>query len=141
MGQIQRIQSVYLFFAAILAVAFFMFPFASAEIQSTGFFDDGIFNYLDHLVLTILSIAVLLLCVLPIFLYNNRNLQMSLIKINLLSLLLLLILLIYFFLAISHKYYFGVSFFVPMVVIIFLFLAYRAIGQDEKLVRDSDRLR
>ena len=141
MGQIQRIQSIYLFFAAILAVAFFMFPFASAEIQPSGFFDDGIFNYQDHLVLTILSIAVLLLCVLPIFLYNNRNLQMSLIKTNVLSLLLLLAILIYFIFEISHKYHFGVSLFVPLAVTIFLVLAYRAIGQDEKLVRDSDRLR
>ncbi len=141
MGQIQRIQSIYLLIAALITSALFLFPFATAEVQVQGYFQDGSLDYQDHLGLMILCGVVLGLSVLPVFVYNNRNLQINMLRANVLTCVGLAALLLYFVSQIPHQYQLGISLFIPIVVVFVLALAIRAIGQDEKLVRDSDRLR
>lgn len=141
MGQIQRIQSIYLVFAALTATALFLFPFATAEIQVQGYFQDGDLDCQDHLGLMVLSAVILGLSVVPVFVYNNRIVQINLVRINVLSCVVLSALLIYFIREIPHQFRVGISLFIPIIVVLVLAMAIRAIGQDEKLVRNSDRLR
>ena len=142
---IQRIQTIYLFLGAAAALALFGLPVATtAEAQAdSALFADAVFNLQDHMLLMgAFGLTGLLLLVI-IFLYNNRKLQVNLVK----GVLVLC----------GAGIGFGVSrFFIdqaadaaqpaagialPLLVIVFTILAIRKINKDEKLVRPVDRLR
>ena len=142
---IQRIQSIYLFLAAAAVLALFAIPFAtSSEAQADSvIFADAAFNVQDSIPMMIgFGLAGALLLII-IFLYNNRKLQMTLTKVGL-------------FLAglgigaAAQRYFadsaadaaqFSAGVALPVVAVIFAFLALRNISKDEKLVRAVDRLR
>lgn len=141
MGQLQRIQSVYLLLAAFLGAALFLLPVATAPEQTEGMLADGVLNLNDHLALLVLTIGVVVLSFVTIFLYNNRILQMNLGKLNMVLTVGLLGLAAYLFSNVQGIASIGVGLFLPVVVLVFLWLANRNINKDERLVRDSDRLR
>lgn len=142
---IQRIQTIYLFLAAAAAGALFALPIATTtEAQTESVvFADAAFEVQDATTMMVAFGLVALLLVVIIFLYSNRKLQMNLTKLGL-------------FLtgvgigaAAYHLFTdqaasiaqpaVGVA--LPLLVLIFSFLALRNIGKDEKLVRSVDRLR
>lgn len=141
MGQIQRIQSIYLLIAAVLGAALFAFPFATAPVQQEGMLVDGAFDVNDHTGLIVLTVLVIILSFVTIFLYNNRVLQMNLGKLNIVLLLGLIGLAGYVFSTISVATSLGLGLVVPILVLILVFLANKNIQKDEKLVRSADRLR
>lgn len=152
---IQRIQTLYLFISFILMLVLFFFPLAgilSSEGQLYTFQFDGL-HYIDHQTVYIQTIPpIILLSVIvavnfvTIFLYKRRILQMRLSFINML-LMLGYIGLSYFYItdfsnqlqaeAVNYKI---VDAF-PLVSAIFTYLAIRAIGKDEALIRSIDRIR
>lgn len=141
MGQIQRVQSIYLLVAAIIGSTLFGLPFATAPAQPEGMLVDGAFDINDHIALIILTIVVVLLSFVTIFLYNNRVLQMNLGKLNIVLLLGLLGLAGYLFYTLPVATSLGLGLIVPVVVFVLILLANRNIKKDEKLVRSADRLR
>lgn len=142
---IQRIQSIYLLLAtAISGGLIFVFNLWSTPKHTTFVID--LFKE-DSLLLNGISLLFLLsafsTCV-AIFLYKRRQLQFVLGRISILINLLLLGLLIYVSLTlpgemkISEK---GIGMFLPIIAIVFVVFANKAIQKDEDLVKSVDRLR
>ncbi|BDS10993.1 DUF4293 domain-containing protein [Aureispira anguillae] len=141
MGQIQRIQSVYLFLASLFGGSLFGLPFATGPVEKEGMLMDGYLNINDNIGLIILTVAVVVLSLAAIFLYNNRVLQMNLGKLNLVLALALLVFAGYLFSTVQAIATVGGGLFMPILVMLFVVLANKNIQKDEKLVRDSNRLR
>ncbi len=141
MGQIQRVQSIYLLVAGITSSALFALPFATAPAQADGMLQDGAFDINDHYALLVMTILIVLLSFVTIFLYNNRVLQMNLGKLNIVLLLGLIGVAGYLFRTLSVTTSLGLGIMIPALVFVFVLLANRNINKDEKLVRSADRLR
>jgi hypothetical protein len=141
MGQLQRIQSVYLFLASLVGSSLFLLPFASGPTKSEGLLSDGYLNINDNIGLIILTVLVVVLSLATIFLYNNRVLQMNLGKLNILVTIGLFAFAAYLFYTIQTIATLGGGLFMPILVVLFVVLANKNINKDEKLVRDSNRLR
>ncbi|MDE5808853.1 MAG: DUF4293 domain-containing protein [Muribaculaceae bacterium] len=135
---IQRIQSIYLLVATVLAGFFCMSSYNAVKIE------EEILNIYpkDNPVILIVSILVALLLFISIFLFKDLKRQKTVILISM-------------FLIVAL----GVSIFILMMTnsaglvswsygalllvgaLIFALLAYRAISSDQKILRDSDRIR
>jgi hypothetical protein len=150
---IQRIQTIYLLLAAISLVCPVFLPLATATgdqaaLLATGdnFFADGTFWSKEHpagyslfiLIAGIFSI---------IFLYKNRPKQMQ--SAGVMAFAVLIFIVLYVALGALNAQRLpdnasvqpGIGAYPPVLAIVFLILAYRAIKKDENLVRSSDRLR
>lgn len=156
---IQRIQSVWLFLAAAVMLALFMFPYLqfsdtfglAAALKVTGEYGsvDGIsVRHQFYIFQTIATVALAIFPLYIIFLYKSRKKQISLIYLH--AVLVVIFGAWMYFNANStlalHNQQFtagniGVGFFLLPIMLIFLLLAVRAIRKDEKLVRSADRLR
>jgi hypothetical protein len=141
MGQLQRIQSVYLFLASLVGSSLFLLPFASGPTEAQGVLSDGYLNINDNIGLIILTVLVVVLSLATIFLYNNRVLQMNLGKLNILVTLGLFGFAAYLFYTIQTIATLSGGLFMPILVVVFVVLANKNINKDEKLVKDSNRLR
>ncbi len=142
---IQRIQSIYLFLAAAAAGAMFALPIATtAEAQAdSAVFADAAFEVQDTMAMMIaFGLAAMLLLVI-IFLYSNRTLQMNLTKAGLFVTGVGVGVGVYQFFndeaADLAQPAAGIA--LPILVVVFSYLALRNIRKDEKLVRSVDRLR
>lgn len=146
---IQRIQSLFLFLGGALMLAVLGFPFATTEsvIAGSAYFNDAAFSARDNLALLALYGLSGVLALAAIFLFRNRTLQMRLAIFSAIAGVLAIGLTILFFWQDSKALESlapvqdGVSAYLPVLGLIGLFLAYRYIGKDEKLVRSMDRLR
>lgn len=142
---IQRIQSIYLFLAAGAALALFALPMATTtEAQADSvLFADASYTVQDHSILMGGFALIGLILLVVIFLYSNRKLQMNLIK----GVLFLIGVAVGF--GVSNLFSDqaadlaqpSVGAALPLLALIFAFLALRNINKDEKLVRSVDRLR
>jgi hypothetical protein len=89
-------------------------------------------------------IASAILSILTVFLFKDRKLQFVIGRVIVLINLFLLVLLIYLSLtlsgetSVSEK---GIGMFLPILVILLIVLANKAIKKDEDLVKSADRLR
>ena len=135
---LQRIQTIYLFLA-FLCSAGLIFVFELGENVA------GVPVYADDLLLVfalfMISAAISLL---TIFLFKNRKLQFMLGRLNILLNLILLGLFVYWSLNISGEAYVsekGIGMLIPVISIVFLVLANKAVKKDEDLVKSVDRLR
>ncbi len=135
---LQRIQTIYLFLAALISgVLIFFVSLWTNEAGESVFVE-------DVLVALGLFIGSAVLSFISIFLFNNRKLQFVLGRINILLNFFLLGVFVYWSLSvpgemeISEK---GIGMFIPVLSIVFLVLANKAIKKDEDLVKSVDRLR
>ncbi len=138
---IQRIQSIWLFLAAICAFLTIRFSFYSGNKMVNG---QKTFTQLtaenSPLHLLILSVAAGLGALIAVFLYKDRKLQM---RITVVTLLLSIVNIVLYFFE-TKKFAegnFDLSAIFSFAVPLFLFLAMRGINRDQKLVRSLDRLR
>lgn len=135
---LQRIQTIYLFLAALISgVLIFFVSLWSNEAGESVFVEEVLIAmglFLGSAVLSFISI----------FLFKNRKLQFVLGRINILLNFFLLGVFVYWSLSvpgemeISEK---GIGMFIPVLSIVFLVLANKAIKKDEDLVKSVDRLR
>ncbi|MBE9468947.1 MAG: DUF4293 domain-containing protein [Bacteroidetes bacterium] len=151
---IQRIQSLYLFIVLLLITAMFFLPFANFSLTGNAY----CFNYLgivnlqsNDLLVKILPIVILLILILiiglfSIFRFKKRKFQIKLGKINIIFLAALVAIevlslhrIIYYFKAENFKCLFPLI--LPVISIILILLANKAIRKDEDLVRSVDRIR
>jgi hypothetical protein len=142
---IQRIQTVYLLCASIVSgVLIFVFNLWKAIEKSIFALD--LFNSESYVIklIPILFLVSAVLAFVAIFLFKNRKLQFVTGRLTILINLILLGLLIYLSLtlpgeaAVSEK---GIGMFIPILVILLIVLANKAIKKDEDLVKSADRLR
>lgn len=154
---LQRIQSVYLFLAGLIIFALFLFPlihnvsFAGipSTIKVTGvFIDKGAapLKVKDFPALTVATVILGLLPLIPVFMYSNRKLQIGL------SYVYMLVIFAYTYWQVQtiksltdiSVYKFdnlGIGVFICPISIVLTLLAVKAIQRDEKLIKSADRLR
>ncbi|MCF4102024.1 DUF4293 domain-containing protein [Gillisia sp. M10.2A] len=135
---LQRIQTIYLFIAALLSgVLIFFVSLWSNEAGEPVIVQDVLLAFAMFLGSAALSLIT-------IFLFKNRKLQFVLGRINILLNFFLLGVFVYWSLTvpgemqISEK---GIGMFIPVLSIVFLVLANKAIKKDEDLVKSVDRFR
>jgi drug/metabolite transporter (DMT)-like permease len=140
---IQRIQSVWLFLAALCAALTYKLSFYSGN--QTGADNRIVFKELtasSNFILLITTAVLVAGGIFIIFLYKNRKQQLWL-TISA-AILAAINLIIYFGQTkkfISDQSNYDLSAIVSLVIPVFLILAARAIWKDEKLVKSLDRLR
>jgi hypothetical protein len=149
---IQRIQSVFLLIAVILMVVFAFFPALSFEMADKtvlyGALETGRAGsmHIDPLLFT-LTILISLLALIDIFLFKNLQRQMTVCFVDILiGIAMLVAICIQAFVVanrdgdgwvVNWQWYL----ILPVLSIIFLMLAHKAMSRDKKTLRDADRLR
>jgi hypothetical protein len=143
---IQRIQSLYLLVAALISGGLiFVFNIWTEKSQKVVFVADLISDPITiHKTILFSFLISALLSVTSIFLFKNRQLQFVLGRLNMLINLYLLGVLIFVSqtvsgeTSVSEK---GIGMFLPIIVVLLLVIANKAIKKDEDLVKSVDRLR
>jgi len=151
---IQRMQSVYLFLVFIVAVVLMFFPLATFNLGDSIFQMNMMgFSGADHLdfelpnVMAIGIFAALLgiLALFTIFQFKNRKLQIKLNMVNMLINFGLLGSIFIYAGSIAKELHidadYDIAAYFPVVSVLLLILANRNIRADEKLIRQSERLR
>ncbi|HOW31930.1 MAG TPA: DUF4293 domain-containing protein [Bacteroidales bacterium] len=157
---LQRIQTVYLALAAIAMILIFFFPFAlfQSEFIYSRFYVYGLvdmvpggannMDFIYALPLILADIGVVVLTVGAIFRYKNRPSQIKLA--NAAFILTIIFIAAVFFLyghflekrfSTAPIWSEGIGVYFPLIAMVFIMLAIRAIRRDENLVRSTDRLR
>ncbi|MFT7083531.1 MAG: hypothetical protein ACJAT0_002018 [Nonlabens sp.] len=135
---IQRIQTIYLFLAAIVSGG--LIWLVEHAINGEG----NEFVGMDENLYLSIFMGSASLSVIAIFLFGNRQLQTVVNRLNLLLNLFILSVYVYQSLmmsgetAVSEK---GIGMFIPILSIVLIVLANKAIRKDEQLVKSADRLR
>jgi hypothetical protein len=135
---LQRIQTVYLFLAALTSGGLIFVLQLWENSQGEPVYAQ------DNYTVFILFLISALISLVTIFLFKNRKLQFVLGRLNILLNFILLGLFVYWSLMvpgesnISEK---GIGMLIPIISIVFLVLANKAIKKDEDLVKSVDRLR
>jgi hypothetical protein len=154
---IQRIQTVYLFLVMIFTLLFLIFPVGGFQaatdnflvktwsIIPEGYQELGIETGFLGYIASALAIIVMIVSIYTTFQFKKRLLQIKLGKMNIL-LNVFLVVLTFFYLdnvredvAAQFSYKVGVVF--PLLSMILILMANRAIRRDENMIRAADRLR
>ncbi len=133
---LQRIQSIWLLLAAACAFLGLQFPFYTGTREVAGYVLKGT----ESIPIIIITVAVGILALVSIFLYNNRKLQLRLTLVGLL----LQAVLIFLYYSEVKKFTDGtyaLSALLQGCVVLFLFLAAKGINHDNRIIRESNRLR
>lgn len=137
---LQRIQTIYLLIAAIISAGLiFVFPLFKLDVG------DGNWLYAQERMLYLgLFLGSAILSLVSIFSYKNRKFQFMMGRLNIILNFILLGFFVYQSLNISGETIVsekGIGMFLPIISIVFLVLANKAIKKDEDLVKSVDRLR
>ena len=143
---LQRIQTIYLFIAAMLAGGIIYLLPLWINNDGVEFFLNNLITSSDWKQISMVAAFGLsaFLSLITIFLYKNRKQQIGINRFNIVVNFYLLGIIVYHLLIlpgeseISEK---GIGLFIPVLVIVFLVLANKSILKDEKLVKSVDRLR
>jgi hypothetical protein len=149
----QRIQTVFLVIVILVLLVSLIFPIWSADVNGearvlTGFYylSNGAYQYNPYSLTAIFAIAAATIALTEITKFKNRLTQIKLGALN--SLLLVAVLGLAFYFSnqlmkdiVGPKGKYGLGMWLPFVAVICNLLANRFIRRDEKLVRDSERLR
>lgn len=158
---IQRIQSVFLLVVVVLSALLFVFPVADyySDTATLKLMLTGVESYvpkgasLQTAVLSsylvyfniLVNVAMAGIAAYTIFQYKRRPLQIKMVRIALLMDIVLLVILFVITDFLKKKLQvtpdYGVGILFPLISVVFLLLAQRAILKDERLVKSSDRLR
>jgi len=157
---IQRIQTIFLSLAFLAAITLFFFPLAGIYSTSAAYKfyiyelknmvpgEPSMFTFMTTFPLLLLNILVAALSVTCIFLYKNRVRQAKLVRLAILLDIIMIALVFFVYAKIVETnlnatldYLDEAGIYFPLISLIFLILANRAIMKDEKLVRSVDRLR
>jgi len=136
---IQRIQSIWLLFAAVCV--FLTLKFSTYVGTNKDLIPSTFLNGVATLPLIFVTLAVGILTLITIFLYKNRKLQL---RLTILAVLMEAGLVFLYYNEIQTfigKGTFSITAILHVAVIVFLILAARGIRSDNKLIKDSNRLR
>ncbi|MEE9361539.1 MAG: DUF4293 domain-containing protein [Cellulophaga sp.] len=135
---IQRIQTIYLVIVALIVGAAPLWLSLWLDADKNEVFASG------NTVISVSFYASAALALLAIFLYKNRQNQFVTNRLNMILNLFLLGFFVYRSLNLSGEINVsekGIGMFIPVVSIVFLVIANKAIKKDEDLVKSVDRLR
>jgi len=155
---LQRIQTLYLLVVVVTSIVMFFVPLVSFlsdllylklyvyEFKNLTPDSEVQFSFTTVLPLALINAGVLILSLVTIFRYKNRISQVKFVRFNLLLSMLLIVGIFVLYPNIVLRTSEAVSEFeigayIPIINLLFLFLANRNILKDEKLVRSVDRLR
>ena len=157
---IQRIQTLYLALAFIAMALLFAFPLAHFFSDHGVFIfsvrglknmvpgDPNAFNPMIFLPLIIVAIGIGLLALFTISQFKNRSFQIKLTNVGVLSSVALIMGIFFLYIPMIEKkiniipdYSKAFGIYLPLLALVFMVLANRAIKRDDKLVRSADRLR
>ena len=152
---IQRIQSVYLFIAAVLSALLLTGTLMEMKDIFGNIYTMGAFNMTvsiegktqvqSLLPLTLIIAAVPLACFVSVFLFRNRPLQVKFTLASLLLALGSLFVASFYVIMLGKKiemsYIWHIKAVFPLIEALLCWLAYRAIRKDEEKVRSMDRIR
>jgi hypothetical protein len=151
----QRIQTLFLVLVVVSMLVSFFLPIwmvskGTTEMQLYPLHFSTIENgvkttqYFPFSLMAILMAAAATIAIMEIMRFDNRMTQVKLGTLNSLVLALVLGSVVYFYNQVTNQYgfgKFGISIWVPFIGVACNWLAIRFIRKDEKLVRDSDRIR
>jgi hypothetical protein len=146
---IQRKQSIWLLIATVICTLAFILPYGINKVDSPTPLETML-TAKSNLFLILLTILTAATCFFSIFLYKNRKQQMKFTFIPILLSICMIGFEIYntYLTQDGNKMVIGlygsnliVGIFIPVVAIILIAMAYNGIQSDEKLIRDTDRLR
>lgn len=135
---LQRIQSIWLLLASALAFATLQFPFYMGT-DATGI-PGSTLNAKDGMLLLIPTISLGVMTLLTIFLYKNRALQLKFIA----GAIIVECILLFLYYRQTQQYtggHYVLTSILHLFILIFLFLAMRGVRTDEKIIRESNRIR
>lgn len=135
---LQRIQSIWLLLAAACAFLSFQFPFYTGV--NKDLIPSSILDGKTTIPVILVTAAVGITSLICIFLYKNRKLQLRL-TVLCIALEALLIFLYYTQVKTFTGGTYALTALLQGCIVFFLFLAARGINHDEKIIRDSNRLR
>ncbi len=143
---LQRIQTIYLLIATLASAGLIFVLNLWTDEEQVKFFALDSFTTENILlkVMTVLFFLSSMLTFIAIFKFKNRQLQFVLGRFSILTNFILLGILVYFTqnlsgeIIISEK---GIGLLIPIISIVFVALANKAIKKDEELVKSVDRLR
>jgi len=135
---IQRIQSLWLFLAAACISVSFKFPFYSGT--SAKGLSPYELNATENILLILTTTAVGGLALFTLFIFKNRTLQLRLCVLGI-FLEALLIFLYYREVKTFVQGTYSLTAILHSIIVLAFFLAARGINKDDKLIKDSDRLR
>jgi hypothetical protein len=152
---IQRIQSVYLSLIALISLflvkgSFLVFSEKAGSVIRITFY--GIFRedaaqglVLIEKLLTLSVFIILITSLITILLFKNRKIQLRLSLFLIVLIVILIIAFIHVSISVISKFDAGIipvlKMFIPLLILIISFLAYRGIKKDDQLVKSYDRLR
>ena len=140
---LQRIQTIWLLLASVCAFLGFKFAFYSGTITEKDLVNGfKKLNGTSGITLIITTTAVAVLALITIFLYKNRKLQLRLCVAGIL----LEAILIFLYYTEVQKFTAGqgtyaLTALLQGCIVLFFFLAARGISRDEKIIKESNRLR
>lgn len=135
---IQRIQSIWLLLASVVAFLTLKFSFYSGTYLPDNQYHQ--LNGTDNILLMVSTIALGILTLITIFLYKTRIIQL---RLCIVGILLDLVLLFLYYRGIQQfsKGEYAISATFHILIIVALIFAASGINKDEKLIKDSNRLR
>lgn len=129
---IQRIQSVFFLLSALISILIiFYFPVLSNE-------GDNLFLFNRFVYLRLLLLSSSLLAIFAIFQYKNRSRQRLISSLSRLMITFFYIITLVFY---KEDFDFEIGLFLCIIPFILLFIASYFVKKDEKLIKDSDRIR
>ena len=145
---IQRIQTLYLLVALVMMAAFAFLTSFSFDVAGNEYVVGTLATGVDgktsiNLLMLCLNGLVVVLTAIAIFSYKNLKLQKRLCSISIILLIALLISIGVMILGATDEQNLSIdiSNVLPVVSLVLLFLAYRGISRDQRILSDSDRLR
>lgn len=146
---IQRKQTLWLIIAALLSVSLFFLNMISVTyLQNNEAMDKGIKLLEYNYILSILGFALVVLPLAAIFFYKNHKKQMNFVWLSIvLNIGFVAFHLMYIdiymksYKAAVQSHAYGIGSFMPVLSIVFLFMAIGGIRKDKKLLKSYDRLR
>ena len=148
----QRIQTVFLVITILALLIALVQPIWQVQsgdsvITLTPFYllQNGQYTYLPYSITAVLAVAGITLAIIEIRRYDNRQTQIKLGAFNSLILALVMISAVWFTSELSKDhtvgFRYGLGLYLTFVAVISNWLAVRFIRRDERIVKDSDRLR
>ena len=129
---IQRIQSVFFLLSALTSILIiFYFPVLSNEADNLFLFDHFVY-------LRLLLLSSSLLAIFAIFQYKNRSRQRLISSLSRLMITFFYIIILLFY---KEDFDFEIGLFLCIIPFILLFIASYFVKKDEKLIKDSYRIR
>lgn len=155
---LQRVQTIWLFFATVALFALFLFPCvqvlgdlhgSAKSIKVSGIYENINGQIVQTEGFTLLTIATVIVALLPfvaIFMYQNRKRQIVICYVALILILIHSFWLVQVVKKAIHPLIlemdnYGLGLILPSLSILLVILAIKGIRRDEKLIRSADRLR